>query len=225
MEKKSALAVMLKPPRPGEVKTRLSPPLTPDEACRLYECFIRDTFASVSRLNGADVFAAVGRSSSSNRILRKDPASELIPPGVTVFPQKGQGLGERIKNVFIELFKKGYAMAAVIGSDSPDIPLEYIKEAFTLLAGPSVDMVLGPATDGGYYLIAAKAPVKGVFKGTRWSTPFALEDTVKAARRRSLRLRFLPPWHDIDRPSDLALIRHNGAARLSACYLRSLSGC
>lgn len=222
MEKRNALAIMLKTPVPGRVKTRLTPPLTPSESSRLYTLFIKDIFSRVTLLKKIDLYAAWAALPGLKTSLARKDFGAIIPAGVGVFPQKGATLGERLYNVFARLFKKGYGSVAVIGSDSPDIPIGFIEEAFKRLEDPSVDVVLGPAKDGGYYLIAMKRPVKEVFKGVRFSTPFALEDTIERVREMSLGLRLLPPWHDIDRPADLCLLKDSKEAPLSSHFIRSI---
>ena len=222
MDERNALAVMLKTPIPGRVKTRLTPPLTPSESSRLYTLFIKDIFSRVTLLKKTGLYAACaatpGLKTPPSRA--RNDFGAIIPAGVGVFPQKGATLGERLYNVFARLFKRGYGSVAVIGSDSPDMPLGFIEEAFKRLEDPSVDIVLGPAKDGGYYLIAMKRPVKEVFEGVRFSTPFALEDTIERTREMSLSLRLLPPWHDIDRPSDLLLLKNNRGAPLSGAFIQ-----
>jgi rSAM/selenodomain-associated transferase 1 len=216
MEKRSALAVMLKAPLPGLVKTRLVPPLTHAEAARLYGCFIEDIFAGLRGLSRADVFAALSPDAGS-------PGEPMLPPCKGVFMQEGGDLGERIVNVFRRLFASGYANVAVIGSDSPDLPLEYIEEAFALLERTDAGLVLGPAVDGGYYLIGLPAVARryeGLFEGIRWSTGSVLDETLERARSLSLRVEMLRPWHDIDTGEDLGLLIDNAAAPSSSACVR-----
>lgn len=216
MGNSDSLAVMLKSPFPGKVKTRLCPPLSPLQACRLYEFFIADIFASVVKLKGVDIFVAYTPPEAENKI------TGLIPRGVPSFPQEGASLGERIYNVFKVLFEKGYKRSAVIGSDSPDMPLTYIKEAFKSLDGSEANLVLGPARDGGYCLIAMDSLFDSPFVSIPWSTGDVLEETIKRARENSIRFKLLRPWHDIDTAEDLKMLKDSKKAPRSSHYLKSI---
>ena len=207
---------MLRSPEPGRVKTRLVPPLTPEQAAALYERFIRDTFGGLAALDGVDLFAAIAPES--------DPAllRGVVPGGVAVFSQSGDGLGERISSVFHELFARGYARVVVIGSDSPDMPCSRVTEALALLGDGSAQLVLGPADDGGYFLVALSEPLSAPFAGIPWSTGAVLEATVQRAREAGIPVALTRGWHDIDRGEDIELIRANPFAPLSSAYLDSI---
>ncbi|MEK7774113.1 MAG: TIGR04282 family arsenosugar biosynthesis glycosyltransferase [Deltaproteobacteria bacterium] len=208
-----ALAIMLKAPVPGNVKTRLSPPLTPLEAAQLYRCFIEDVFIKAAALKGVDIYAFYAPEGA-----RKDALEEAIPRGVPSFPQEGGDLGARMYNVFKSLFGKGCGKAVIIGTDSPDMPVDYIKSSFALLDEAS--LVLGPAKDGGYYLIAMNRLLETVFSGISWSTGAVLEQTVEKAKKAGIALRLLPLWHDMDTFEDLALLSGGTDALVSANYLK-----
>lgn len=209
-----ALVIMLKAPRPGSVKTRLVPPLSHEEAAGLYRCFLLDIFNSVLRLKGVSVYAAYAPEGWED-------LTGLIPNDVEAFPQEGRGLGRRILNVFKRLFAEGHEKITVIGSDSPDLPLDCIKEAFALL-DERVKLVLGPAEDGGYYLVAMNGSNYRLFTGIRWSTKDALQDTIKKARHYSIEFKLLGPWHDIDTAEDLRYLKKSRSAPLSSGFLRTL---
>src|SRR3990172_11072455 len=127
MPKENALAVMLKAPREGEVKTRLIPPLTAKEAATLYRAFIKDTLSNLSRLKNIALYAFFTPFDGKADIL------DIIPQGISLIPQKDGDLGERIYGVFVCLFNSGHKRAVVVGIDSPDIPLEYIESSFSIL--------------------------------------------------------------------------------------------
>jgi len=209
----NALAVMLKAPAPGAVKTRMVPPLTPEQAAGLYECLVKDTLASLVPLKGVDIYAACLGSISS--------VAALVPEGVEAFEQGGEGLGERMLDVLKKLFERGYARCAVVGSDLPDLPAQYVLDAFALIEGGE-NFVLGPAEDGGYYLAAADAPYEPVFTSIRYSTPTVLERTLERAEENSIKTALVSPWHDIDTIEDLRLLRSNLRAPLSSAYIASL---
>lgn len=209
-----ALVIMLKAPRPGSVKTRLVPPLSYEQAACLHRCFLKDIFNSVLKLKGVSVYAAYAPEGWEG-------ITGLIPKGVKAFPQEGRGLGRRICSVFKRLFAEGHEKITVIGSDSPDLPLDYIKEAFDLL-DKRVKLVLGPARDGGYYLIAMNEFNAGLFTGIPWSTKDVLEDTIKKARQNSIAFKLLEPWHDIDTADDLHYLKKSRSAPVSSEFLRTL---
>jgi len=214
-----ALVVMLKVPVTGQVKTRLVPPLTAKDAARLYQCFIQDTFSRISILNGIDIIAAYTPKNLKLRI------KKIVPAGTIIIPQKGKDLGQRLSNIFSELFSLGYKKVAIIGSDSPDLPIEYIKKSFTLLKGKT-KLVLGPAQDGGYYLIAMsnllspmgtdlKSVPKGgmggfageIFQDIPWSTDAVFKKTMEKAKKAGLKAAILPKWYDVDDIDSLNVLR------------------
>jgi len=213
----AALAVMVKAPLPGYVKTRLTPPLTAEEAAGLYRSFVTDLFVNIKGSPlAADIFSAITPPGS------KEDFSGVIPDDVDFFHQAGEGLGQRIQNVFKYLFDKGYGKAVVTGSDSPDMPLAFIEEALSALDDPDVDIVFGPANDGGYYLVAASRPLAAPFADIRWSGPDVLEESIERVREAGLGYRLLAPWHDMDRPVDLKLLLDCDDAPCSRAFVEDL---
>ncbi|TAN60254.1 glycosyltransferase [bacterium] len=214
--KATAVAIMLKYPVPGSVKTRLAPLLTPKQAAQFSICLIKDTFNNVRKLKGADIFAASYPSG-----LKKE-VEALTGSGARHIDQRGDNLGERLCNVFDFLFSKGYLNVVVIGIDSPDMPVELITKAFKLL-DTGADVVLGPAFDGGYYLIALKRPAPALFDAIDWGSSNVLENTIENALEQALKVELLRKWHDIDRPEDLLFLKDNPQAAESSKFL-SLCG-
>ena len=210
-----ALAIMVKAPRPGQVKTRLVPPLSHDEAASLYRCFLKDIFSKLSSIADTDIFVAYAPEGSIGEI------KPLAPEGFFYFPQEGMDLGERMSNVFKRLSSSGYGAVAIIGSDAPDIPVEYIEDAFKALDGKGADAVFGPASDGGYYLAALKRPLPALFEGMEWSTRTVMEKTIERLDSLSISWRLLPLWHDIDLSVDLAFLKDNPECPESSAYLAS----
>lgn len=233
MKDKNALAVMLKYPGPGRVKTRLVPPLTREQASGLYSCFIKDFFPRAASLECADVFAAYApddgeggarggdREAKITAMLTSPGARSSATPHAGLVEQEGSGLGERINNLFKRLFERGYNKVAVVGSDSPDLPLEYIVQAFGLL-DETTGLVLGPALDGGYYLVALQALSPALFDGIAWSTGEVLVQTLERARGSAIAYRLLRPWHDIDTAEDLRFLRDNPVTPESSAFLSGL---
>ncbi|MEK7842566.1 MAG: TIGR04282 family arsenosugar biosynthesis glycosyltransferase, partial [Deltaproteobacteria bacterium] len=181
----NVLVVMLKIPIAGQVKTRLAAQIGKEDATKLYRCFIHDTFSGISLLSNIDIIAAY---TPQNLISR---AKRLAPSGAIIIPQKGRDLGERLQNIFSRLFSIGYKNIAIIGADSPDLPIEYIEKSFLLLKGKT-GLVLGPAEDGGYYLIAMSRDHKEIFKDIPWSTDTVFKETVEKAKKAGLKSAILP---------------------------------
>jgi rSAM/selenodomain-associated transferase 1 len=211
-----ALAVMLKAPVPGSVKTRLTPPLSEDEAAGLYRAFLADIFKRLGRLPSVDVHAFY------TPVGKEDEILDILPEVIPIIPQKGKDLGERLYNVLEHLLKdKGYRRAAVIGTDSPDLPLEYIREAYGKL--DEMDgggVVFGPTTDGGYYLVAMDRLSRVPFDGIPWSTGRVLEATLKKAGENGLAVRLLKPWYDVDTVEDLSHVKDDGEAPETYGYIK-----
>jgi len=220
--KQKALAVMYKPPVAGRVKTRLTPPLTPEEAAGLYRAVLADVFAGASRVEGVELYAAATPAEDDEE-KTEDPADDPVPGGFTRFTQAGEDLGERILSVFNRLFTGGHGRVVVIGSDSPDLPREYIEDAFGRLeeGGPET-VVFGPAEDGGYYLVGMNTLQDAPFRDVPWSTPMVLEATLEGARGAGLSVELLDPWYDVDTPEDLGRLRGNPAAPESAAFVDAL---
>jgi uncharacterized protein len=209
----NVLVVMLKVPIAGKVKTRLAAHIGKKDATKLYRCFIHDIFSGISLLKNIDIIAAY---TPRNLISR---AKKIVPSGVTVIPQKGRDLGERIQNVFAHLFSTGYKKVAIIGADSPDLPIEYIEKSFLLLKGKT-GLVIGPAEDGGYYLIAMSSDTipslrkegEGayqIFKDIPWGTGTVFKETIEKAKRAGLKSALLPQWYDVDEINTLNKLREN----------------
>lgn len=193
---------MLKIPIAGQVKTRLAAQIGKEDATKLYRCFIHDTFSSISLLSNIDIIAAY---TPQNLISR---AKRLAPSGAIIIPQKGRDLGERLQNIFSRLFSIGYKKIAIIGADSPDLPIEYIEKSFLLLKGKT-GLVLGPSEDGGYYLIAMSREHKEIFKDIPWSTDTVFKETVEKAKKAGLKSAILPRWYDVDEIKTLKKLRNN----------------
>jgi rSAM/selenodomain-associated transferase 1 len=201
------LGIFVRAPVAGAVKTRLVPPLSAEAARTLYLAFLQDVTTRIqrSRLRPA-VFLSGGPSAE---------LAAILPGGWPVHAQAGESLGDRLAAAFAVLLATPGARAVIIGSDSPDLPLTHIKRAFRLLKHR--DVVLGPAVDGGYYLIGLRTPAPSLLHDIPWGTSDVLEATVQAASHAGLSLALTPPWYDVDDAASLALLR-------SLCRARRLSG-
>jgi len=190
-----ALAVMTKAPQAGRVKTRLTPPLSPEEAAALNICFLRDTAAAIaratdgSRAQGVAVYTPVGA---------ENAYAGILPDEFVLVPQRGDAFGERLVAATEDLLRLGFDSLCLIDSDSPTVPEKAFVQAVDLLARAEDSVVLGPSDDGGYYLIGLKKLHRRLFDGIDWSTGRVLEQTLAAARELSLPVHLLPTWFDVD---------------------------
>ncbi|HYB73087.1 MAG TPA: TIGR04282 family arsenosugar biosynthesis glycosyltransferase [Candidatus Sulfotelmatobacter sp.] len=192
---RQALFVMAKEPRPGQVKTRLCPPLDHGTAARLYRCFLQDVLELVAAVPGVDPVVAYTPAEARAAFAR------LVNGRFHLVPQTGADLGARLENTFRVLFQRGYGRVAAVSTDSPDLPAEYLRQAFHHLERSSV--VLGPCPDGGYYLIGMSRLVPELFREMPWSTDRVVPVTAERVARLGLELARLPEWHDVDTPDDL----------------------
>ncbi len=198
---KGMLIIMAKQPSLGAVKTRLSPPLSPQECQALYAAFLRDTIALVDeacKLAGDTIPAIAYTPASAGGYFRS-----LTPERFVLLPQTGTDLGERLSNLPVQAGEMDYSPVAMISSDSPTLPTATVAHCFTQLRQPDVDVVLGPCEDGGYYLIGMKWPQPALFEGIAWSTEHVTRQTLQAAAEAGLRVSLLPTWPDVDTAEDL----------------------
>jgi rSAM/selenodomain-associated transferase 1 len=212
-----ALIVFARKPLPGSVKTRLSPPLSAEDAARLYECMLLDTLDLVQTLDGITPFIFFQEDSGAAGYF------SAVAPGVAAAPQQGVDLGERMHRAFAQIFARGFSETAIIGSDSPDLPPAYVHAAFSALAQDGVDVVFGPAADGGYYLLALKRMRGELFMDIPWSSSAVLACSVARAKASLLGVTLLPQWNDVDTPADLtrpSLLAGNSPAVRTGNFLR-----
>jgi len=200
-----AMGIMAKVPRAGHVKTRLAPPLTADQASALGACFLRDVAATVAaaaearpgRIQGVAVYLPQGE---------EQALQGLLPRDFSLLLQRGEHLGQRLFHAAVDLLAAGFASVCLVNSDSPTLPTSLLGEAEQALQRPGDRVVLGPAADGGYYLIGLKRPHRRLFEEITWSTPSVLAQTLERARELSLEVRLLPEWYDIDDRHSLRLL-------------------
>ena len=193
---RAALIVMAKRPFPGQTKTRLSPPFSKEEAAHLYECFLRDSLELAMSFPGVTPFIAYSP-------LEAEDYFRKLAPRATLIPQCGATLGERLEYVLTHCLQAGFKHVAAMNSDSPNLPANYLEKAFDQLADESIDVVLGPCEDGGYYLIGWKQPYPKLVRELEMSTHHVLDDTLAIAAAEKLRIALLPTWYDIDNVADL----------------------
>jgi rSAM/selenodomain-associated transferase 1 len=190
-----ALAVMTKAPEAGRVKTRLTPPLSADEAASLNICFLRDTAAAISRTaqHGRAMGVGVYTPSGSEAAYY-----EILPEDFILVPQRGDAFGERLTAATDDLLQLGFDSVCLIDSDSPTVPDTAFSEAIDVLSKTNDCVVLGPSDDGGYYLIGLKKTHRRLFQQIDWSTEHVLEQTIAAAKEIDLQVHLLAPWYDVD---------------------------
>ena len=207
--------VFTKYPQPGMVKTRLGQTVGPHLAASLQEAFLRDELQMLVTL-GADV------------ILCCDPFrpladyERLFGPNFRYMVQKGADIGERMLNALHAALPESGG-AVLIGSDLPDLPEGHMKEAFTALN--TAQVCLGPATDGGFYLLGLRKPLPpDIFKGVVWGGPQVLKTTLANCASKGLTHHLLPPWPDVDIAEDLAAYaaRNQGENTRSMDLMRGL---
>ncbi len=206
---RSALVVMARSPRIGEVKTRLARDIGAERAYRVYRAFLHDIDARFAGGRRTLVWA-----------FHPPDADFKAQTGTAArcMPQHGDQLGERMRNVFQELCEEGFGRVIMIGADVPHVRDEWIEEAEAQLG--TADVVLGPTDDGGYYLVAMRAP-HDIFAGIAMSTARVLEETLRRAAASGLRVHLLPRSFDVDEGRDLVrlreFLRHAEADARLAC--------
>jgi rSAM/selenodomain-associated transferase 1 len=190
------LLFFVKYPAKGKVKSRLAAVIGDEPAAKLYTDFLMQMLSTLK--TGDFPFYICFHPRSALKDLK-----EWLGNKHHYIPQKGKGLGERMKNGFIEAFSMGHERAVLIGSDIPDLPLDFVEEAFASLK--KKDAVIGPALDGGYYLIGFndKTFSPQVFEGMAWGTETVFDETRKALKKLRRKVHTLPYQRDIDTVEDL----------------------
>jgi rSAM/selenodomain-associated transferase 1 len=187
-----AIAIMAKASAPGRTKTRLVPPLTFEQAAALNTTFIQDIagnlLAAGSRIAiaGYVAFAPAG----AEAFFR-----DALPSDIGLIDACLPSLGECLVK---EIFARGHAAAVVLNSDSPTLPTALLIETASMLAQPGERAVLGPCTDGGYYLLGLKTFHRRLFEDITWGTARVAAQTLERAREVKLDVHLLPPWYDVD---------------------------
>jgi rSAM/selenodomain-associated transferase 1 len=187
---------MAKAPVAGQVKTRLCPPLSAQDAAELSRCFLLDKIAQVREVTRAEPVVAYAPEDAA-------AVFEALAPGFTLLPQRGGDLTARLLSILERLFAGGCEAAIMIDSDTPTLPVGLLEDAVTLAASGEYDLVLGPSEDGGYYLIGLQRLRPELFEGMPWSTPAVYVETLRRAQALGLRTTQLAPWYDVDTAVDL----------------------
>jgi len=212
---KDCLIVFAKEPEVGKVKTRLEGYLSKEQCVALYKAFLKDTLAMVKAVSRTDVVVAYQSIAASPGYLQR------IGKEFIFYKQKGKDLGARMHKAFQFAEKMNYRKTVIVGTDSPNLPPQYINEAFRKL--DKNDVVLGPSFDGGYYLVGLKESCIGMWKRIQWSKAAVLENTVRNAKSLNKKVYLLKRWYDIDDPSGLIRLRQDLKVNIkSAPWTRKL---
>ncbi len=201
-----AVAVMAKAPRAGAAKTRLSPPLRPAEAARLGVCFLRDITATLAGVPAIIPFVAYAPAESAAQIAGMVAAGTrlLLADGRGAAAEGVAGFGLCLWQAADALASMGFAALCLVSADAPTLPAAIVSAAARALSQPGEPVLLGPAADGGYYLIGMKIPHPRLFAEIAWSGADVAATTTTRAREIGREVRLLPPWYDVDDAAGLA---------------------
>jgi uncharacterized protein len=200
----SAIGIICKAPEPGRTKTRLAASIGAKPAADLSACFLRDLATTIDSIpesvgwRGYAVYAPA----DGEAILRK-----LLPAGFGFLLQAGRDLGEVLLGASQKLLAAGHNTVLLVNGDSPTLPRRLLLQAIAKLGAPSDRAVLGPASDGGYYLIGLKRAHARLFAGITWGTASVLDETFARAEEIGLPVVVLPEWYDVDDEETLRWLR------------------
>jgi rSAM/selenodomain-associated transferase 1 len=202
------IAFMAKASAPGRAKTRLVPPLTFEEAAVLNTAFLQDVADNVLRAardcdrpGGIAGYAAYGPPGSEDFFRR------TLPGGIGLIEAWRQNFGDCLLHTIEQIFARGHASAVVLNSDSPTLPTAFLVETAAALARPGDRAVLGPSSDGGYYLLGLKTAHRHMFENIAWSTEQVARQTLERACEIGLDVHRLPVWYDVDDVDGLRRLR------------------
>lgn len=198
-----AIAVMAKAPRPGQVKTRLVPPLTPEMAAALNAAFLRDVTENIqlaaadAAIDGYVAYAPAGDEARFDGMLASGTRL-VLADGASISVAGVHGFGRCLLEAAQSLLSRGHRGVCLLNSDSPTLPTSLLARAARALAEPDDRVVVGPANDGGYYLLGTTVPQAHLFQDIDWSTSRVAEQTRQRARAAGLAILELDPWYDVD---------------------------
>ncbi len=191
----AAIGIICKAPQPGHSKTRLAAAIGAVAASELSACFLRDVAASIEAVpealgrRGYGVYAPAGT---------EDVMRRLLPAGFGLLLQAGNDLGDVLHGATRALLERGHDGVLLVNGDSPTLPSRLLIQAVEALRKPGDRMVLGPASDGGYYLIGLKQPQRHLFTQIAWGTETVAHATRERAAEIGLATTLLPEWYDVD---------------------------
>jgi uncharacterized protein len=203
-----AIGIMAKAPQPGFSKTRLCPPLLPDQAAALSAAFLRDISESIAAagretpITGYVAYAPAGNEALFDGHLAQG-TGRLLADGSPLMPPDVQGLGRCLLHAIRAMLARGHESAVVLNADSPTLPTALLVQTAVALAAEGDRIVLGPADDGGYYLLGMNAAHAHLLADIPWSTHRVAETTRNRAAELGLSVVELPSWYDVDDPESL----------------------
>jgi rSAM/selenodomain-associated transferase 1 len=220
MIKPVAVAIICKTPTAGRSKTRLSPPLRPDECAAISSCFIRDLSATIQSVAedgdvvGCAVYTPVGSEAALER---------LLPGAFRLVPQGEGDLGARLLKGTADLLDTGYAGAILINSDSPTLPKTILRHAVDAVRSGD-HVVLSPALDGGYTLVGLSRPHARLFQDMPWSTSEVYRLTLERAREINLPVVSVAGWYDVDDAASFRILEDEFNGIAPSCAAPHLTG-
>ena len=195
MAASAAIGIICKAPRPGATKTRLAAVIGGEAAAEASACFLRDIGGCIEQVpphlgrTGYGVYAPAGAEAEMR---------ELLPPSFGLLLQSDANLGNVLFGATRELLGRGHDCVLLVNGDSPTLPSRFLSDAIERLRRPGDRMVLGPASDGGYYLIGLKHPHRSLFSEIPWGTGAVARLTLERARQSAIEHELLPEWYDVD---------------------------
>lgn len=191
---------MAKAPIPGEVKTRLCPPLDLQTAARLHECFVLDVLEKASAVPDSELVVSYTPAGACSffKIAAPEAARYML--------QEGTDMRRRIAHCFRRLCEPERAVV-IMGSDCPTLPALGLELAFDALASGRVNVVLGPSSNGGCYMIGMTSLHPKLFENMDWTSPDVVQKAVERAAELGLGWYLLPEWYSVDRPADLVCLK------------------
>jgi rSAM/selenodomain-associated transferase 1 len=207
----AAIGVVCKAPKPGATKSRLAAAIGAEAAAQLSSCFLRDVASAIGAIpahsgwSGYAVYAPAG----AENLLRG-----LFPPSFGLLLQADADLGNVLFGATRELFAVPHDCVLLVNGDSPTLPTRFLVQAIEALRMPGDRLVLGPASDGGYYLIGLKHPHRAIFTGIEWGTASVARTTLRRAQELALATTLLPEWYDVDDGETFGWLRDELAGRL-----------
>ena len=211
----AAIGIVCKAPRPGASKSRLAARVGALAAAQLSSCFLRDVASAISAIpahlgcRGYAVYAPAGEED----ILRR-----LFPASFGLLLQADADLGNVLFGATRDLLAVPHDCVLLVNGDSPTLPTSFLIQAIEVLRMPGDRLVLGPASDGGYYLIGLKHPHGGIFTGIEWGTASVARTTLQRARELALETTLLPEWYDVDDAETFGWLRDELAGRLDRFF-------
>jgi rSAM/selenodomain-associated transferase 1 len=220
-----AIGVMAKAPQPGRAKTRLCPPLQPAQAAALSAAFLRDITENIASaacavpIHGCVAYAPAGDEAWFDGHLAEGTGL-VLADGSPPMPQDVQGFGRCLLHAAQAILAAGFGAACLVNSDSPTLPTGLLIQAARALLEPGAKVVLGPAEDGGYYLLGLQQPHAHLFADIAWSTGEVAAATRARAAALGLEVITLPTWYDVDDAASLARLFGDAADNPSAGALQ-----